>query len=142
MAEFKINRIRFTWKGTWESGVSYVKDEIVQYQGKSYVCLVGHVASEDFNTDLNHQDTNTLPVTADPYWELWFDGYKWRNTWLPNTLYNLGDYVKYGSIVYICNTAHTSSASLATGIEPDLAKWTRYAVAEDWTKTWNINALS
>lgn len=139
MAEFKINRIRFTWKGTWVSGTSYVKDEIVQYQGKSYVCLVGHVASADFNTDLNHQDTNTLPVTADPYWELWFDGYKWRNNWLPNTLYNLGDYVKYGSIVYICNTAHTSSADLATGLEPDIAKWTRYAVAEDWTKAWNIN---
>jgi hypothetical protein len=138
MAEFKIPRIRFTWKGDWSTATVYVKDEIVRYHGKSYVCLVGHTASADFNTDLNYIDTTTDPDTPAPKWVLWFDGYEWRNNWTPSTLYNLGDYVRYNSIIYICTISHTSSGSFTTGLEPDLAKWAVYASTDDWVKDWTI----
>lgn len=139
MADFKINRIRFTWKDTWVTGTAYTKDDIVRYRGKSYVCLVGHVASADFNTDLNYIDVSTTPDEPAPKWELWLDGYEWRNTWSTNTLYNLGDYIRYNSIVYICTTSHTSASTTASGLEVDQSKWTRYAVTDDWVKAWTIN---
>jgi hypothetical protein len=139
MAEFKLNKIRFTWRGDWVTGTRYIKDDIVRYYGKSYVCLVGHVANTDFNTDLEHVNTNTVPTTNDPYWELWFDGYEWQGPWTVNHLYNLGDYVQYGSIIYICNESHTSAATTALGLEVDQSKWTRYAVTYDWVKDWSVN---
>jgi hypothetical protein len=139
MADFKINRIRFTWKDTWATSTAYTKDDIVRYRGKSYVCLVGHTASADFNTDLNYIDVSTTPDEPAPKWGLWLDGYEWRNNWSTSTLYNLGDYVRYNSIVYICTTSHTSATTLASGLEADQANWTRYAVTDNWLKAWAIN---
>ena len=42
MAEFNLERIRFRWKADWLASTVYVKDDIVRFQGKSYVCLIGH----------------------------------------------------------------------------------------------------
>lgn len=139
MADFKINRIRFTWKSDWAQATAYTKDDIVRYHGKSYVCLVGHTASADFNTDLEYIDVSTNPDTPAPKWVLWFDGYEWRNNWAINTLYNMGDYVRYNSVIYICNNSHTSASTLATGIEPDLNNWTVYASTDDWVKDWTVS---
>lgn len=143
MADFKINRIRFTWKGDWVATTIslptvYVKDDIVRYGGKSYVCLVGHGASVDFNTDLNFVNVSAEPDVPAPKWGLWLDGYEWKGAWTPTTFYDLGDYVQYGSIVYICNNSHTSS-TLVLGLENDQNKWTRYAVTERWIKDWLVN---
>ena len=139
MAEFKIPRIRFTWKGDWTSGHAYTKDDIIRYHGKSYVCLVGHTASEDFNTDLDYIDVTQTPNQPAPFWTLWFDGYEWRSNWTTNRLYNLGDYVKYGSIIYICTVSHTSAATPALGLEADISSWTVYAKTDDWLKDWTVN---
>ena len=139
MADFKINRIRFTWKSNWVTATAYTKDDIVRYGGKSYVCLVSHTASADFNTDLNSIDYGTVPDTPTPRWVLWFDGYEWKNNWQPATFYKLGDYVKYGSIIYICVTSHTSAATAALGLEANQSAWIRYAVSEDWVGPWTVN---
>jgi hypothetical protein len=109
MAEFKIARIRFTWKGDWSAGTIYTKDDIVRYGGKSYVCLVGHTSDTNFYTDLYYIDTTTEPDTDAPKWTLWFDGYAWRDQWDYGTLYNVGDIVRYNGIVYLCNTTHVSA---------------------------------
>ena len=132
MTEFQLSRIRFTWKGPWVASTSYTKDDIVQYGGKSYVCLIGNTATSNFNTDL-----------ASAYWSLWFDGYTWKNTWTANTIYSTGDIVNYGGIVYICSTNHTSasSASLASagGLEANQSSWTAYAITESWKSIWTAS---
>lgn len=132
MADFKISRIRFKWRGSWLTGTAYTKDDIVQYAGKSYVCLIGHTASVDFNTDLEYVNNATIPPTSSPKWELWVDGYDWRSTWQTATLYNLGDLVRYGSTVYRCVDSHTSQ----TILEQDQAKWTVYSSADEWKYNW------
>lgn len=109
MAEFKLNRIRFTWKGDWTTTTIYIKDDIIRYEGKSYVCLVGHTSSADFYDDLYYINTATDPDTDAPKWTLWLDGYAWKNQWLPETFYSEGDIVSYSGIVYICNESHTSA---------------------------------
>jgi hypothetical protein len=37
MAEFKISRLRFSWVGEWVTSTVYNRDEIVQYNGTTYV---------------------------------------------------------------------------------------------------------
>ena len=121
MTQFRIDRLRFTWKGTWSSNTIYTKDDIVRYSGKSYVCLVGHTSTVQtqaivngnsvitgFNTDLNQVNTNVVPNVPNPYWTLWLDGYSWQGEWQNGSLYNAGDLVSYSGTVYICNTAHVS----------------------------------
>lgn len=138
MADFKIGRIRFTWQGDWATGTAYTKDDIVRYGGKSYVCLVGHNASADFNTDLDFIDVSTTPDTPAPKWVLWFDGYAWKADWTPATFYALGDIVKYGSNIYRCNDSHTSS-TLVLGLEQDQLKWTEYGSSDAWTNEWSAD---
>jgi hypothetical protein len=50
MADFKIDRIRFTWKGDWLAGTEYNNDELVYYKSKTYVAVKGHT-SADFNVE-------------------------------------------------------------------------------------------
>ena len=51
MSEFKISRLRFSWVGEWYDQTAYNKDQIVQYEGKAYVCLIPH-DSNGFYLDL------------------------------------------------------------------------------------------
>jgi hypothetical protein len=135
MAEFKLSRLKFTWKGAWAPLTQYTKDDVVSYGAKTYVCLEGHTASPNFYTDLNKIETATEPDTLDPQWELMFDGYEWKGDWFPSTFYNLGDIVKYKGIVYICIDPHTSDPTL--GLEFNQLDWISYARADQWKADWS-----
>ena len=88
MAEFKLGRIRFVWKGQWTVGTPYLIDDVVSNGGKSYICVVNHTASSLFGTDLDF-----IPSK----WNIVSDGTKWEGNWAPGTYYNPGAVVKYGA---------------------------------------------
>ena len=39
MAEFKLERFKYNWKGVW-TAASYNRDDVVNVGGKTYVCLI------------------------------------------------------------------------------------------------------
>ena len=104
MAEFKLGRIRFIWKGDWNNAVVYYKDDIVRNSGNTYVCVSGHTSSAEFPVDSIK-------------WNKISDGQVWKDIWLPETYYKQNDIVKNGGYLYIANTAHTSSATESLGLE-------------------------
>jgi len=130
--EFKIGRLRYTWKGQWTTGSFYNRDAVSQYNGKTYVCLEPHTAQADFYDDLYYirpEDGASLPR-----WELMIDGRAWKQDWQPNTAYSLGNIVRYGGIVYICTVNHTSGPSVI-----DLANWTTYFQFDNWDNDWQVS---
>lgn len=127
MAEFKLGRIKFVWKGEWNALTIYIKDDVIKYGGKTYMCVLGHTASADFNTDLNLVPTR---------WNLMADGQRWRSDWTASTIYEKGDLVKYGGNVYLTITYHTSSSIVSTGLEGDADKWELFAEGFDWKNIW------
>lgn len=64
MAEFRIDRIKFRWKGEWVAGARYIKDDVVYYNGKAFVCLQGHNSSANFYEDANGLETVTYQITV------------------------------------------------------------------------------
>jgi hypothetical protein len=135
MAEFKISRIRYTWKGNWTTGTNYLPDDIVRYQGKAYTCLVQHTSSTDFYTDLEFLNSDTPPA-AEPKWELMFDGFTWKGNWNTTTFYSIGDIVKYHGTTYIAVDSHTSAETQA-GFATDIAaNWIEYVASENWVGNW------
>lgn len=128
MAEFKLGRIRFVWKGDWNPGTQYFKDDVIRYGGRTYICEVGHTADADFYTDLNYSPTR---------WNQMTDGQSWQGDWSTETFYRESDIVKYGGLVYICTTPHTSAETIALGLENDQGSWQLFAEGFDWTGDWN-----
>ena len=129
MAEFKIDRLRFTWAGPWETNHVYAKDAVVSFNGQSYVCLVAHT-SGSFNDDLNHVGGDGLPV---PYWTLMLDGHTWIGVWTPNTSYSLNNIVVFGGNAYICKYGHTAGTTF------DVYYWDIYGTFDSWKILWDIN---
>jgi hypothetical protein len=141
MAEFKLGRIRFVWKGEWVTGDTYYKDDVVAVGGKVYICVIGHTASPDFFTDFQ---------ISPPKWNLVSDGQNYRGTWVPDVRYVLDDIVSYGARLYICTEVHLSTEDLVEatfGIENDIvfdsngkpttgSKWNIYAEGLDWKGNW------
>ena len=133
MAEFNLERIRFRWKGDWVASTNYVKDDIVRYQGKTYVCLLGHEsAASNIYSDLNLSAPDTR-------WELMFDGTQWRKDWLYSTYYNRGDLVKFSGYVYQCTIEHISTNIVSQGLIQDIEKWTIVATTYNWLNTWTAS---
>ena len=138
MAEFKLGRIRFIWKNNWATGTTYVKDDVVRYGGKTFLCVVGHTADADFYVDLDNIPTR---------WNQVADGSTWKGNWTTNEYYKINDLVKFGGIVYLCNEGHTSNAALSSGTSPELtagleadqSKWDVYATSFDWKTDWNTS---
>jgi hypothetical protein len=130
MAEFKLGRIKFVWKGNWAGATTYYKDDVVRYGGKTYICSVGHTSDASFYTDLD-----IVPSK----WNEMTDGQSWEGTWTIATLYKVNDVVKYGGSLYICNESHTSAGTTADGLELDQAKWDTYAEGFDWKTNWTIS---
>ena len=127
MAEFKLGRIRFVWKGNWSSSTVYYKDDILRYGGITYVCIGGHTSSLNFATD------------EPSYWNRISEGQEWKNDWQTSTVYKVNDIVKYGGILYIANENHTSAATETLGLEADQSKWDQYGESFDYKGVWNIS---
>ena len=120
MAEFKLGRIRFIWKGAWTGTTVYYKDDIVKHGGNTFVCTIGHTSTSNFDTDFA------------TYWDKVSDGQEWKGDWTDATVYKINDIVKYGGYLYVANTAHTAN----TLLENDQSKWDLYAEGFDWKNTW------
>lgn len=128
MAEFKLDRIRFRWKSTWVISTEYIKDDIVLYQGKAYVCLITHSSDPSLFY-------NDLEDTA-PKWELMLDGYVWREDWAPSTYYTEGEIVKFKGYVYQCIASHTSTIVVSLGLPANANDWKIIATTYNWTSEW------
>ena len=136
MAEFKLSRLKYNWKGDWQPDFNYILDDIVRFGAKSYVCIARHTSStQSFYSDAEYINTDTIPPSSEPRWELMFDGYEWRGDWTPSTVYNVGDLVKYKAIVYVCLTSHTSAIE-SVGLESNQLNWASYARNDDWKGDW------
>jgi hypothetical protein len=116
-SEFKIGRLRYTWKGAWVTNTFYNRDAVASYNGKTYVCIVPHTSTDFYANYYNVEESGEIK----PYWVIMLEGTSWKGEWLPSTLYTLGAIVLYGGSVYKCVVNHTSSSTIT------LANWEVYA---------------
>ena len=140
MAEFKLSRIRFNWKGEWAGGTDYIVDDMISYKGSTYVALRTH-SSATFVNDLAGTDV----TPAKPKWKKQSEGVVWTGDWTTSTEYALGNLVKYGASIYQCTEGHTSAATFVSGTDglvADIGKWKIVAVSSaDWKNIWTVNTL-
>ena len=124
MADFKLGRIKFKWRGDWAASTAYLVDDIVKYGANTYVVLTNHTSQSsaaNFYTDLS----------AGKY-SLHTEGLYFKGDWAGSTFYKLNDLVKYGAYQYRCKLQHTSASTFAIG-----SNWEVYAEGLQWEDSYN-----
>ena len=130
MAEFKISRIRYTWRNAWTTSTAYNRDDVIRYGGSTWVCQRQHTASTFANDQVFL--ANPGDSAPSPAWLKMTDGYVWRGPWTTPTLYNPGDIALYGGVIYLCVTSHTSVSTF----DASISNWTVYLSADNWRTNW------
>jgi hypothetical protein len=134
MAEFKLERFKYNWRGEWQSSTSYKRDDVVRVNGKSYVCVVTHASSPAFRTDLDAILPGSVPPQPEPKWVVMTNGFSFIGDWTTNTDYNLGDIVKYNGSLWVCTINHNSSSFVT-----DIANWTAFSKTTSFIGAWASN---
>jgi hypothetical protein len=120
MADFKLGRLKFVWKGDWITGTAYVKDDIVRYGGNAFVVESAHT-SGTFATDLAAEKLTKIA-----------GGTEYKGDWTTATAYKVDDLVTYNGTVYRANQDHTAAGSFLT----DEAKWDVYTKGFSYRGNW------
>ncbi len=119
-----------SWKAEWNPEVEYAPGDVVKYGANVYIAETGHISATFAAPDY-------LGLEADlEKWTPFATSFDWKSSWTVETRYKLNDLVRYGGYVYVCNTAHVSSATAALGLESDQAKWTLFSDGLVYTGTW------
>lgn len=104
MADFRLGRLKFNWRGDWQVATAYVIDDIVKFGANTYVCVSNHTSASN----------QTFWYTQDAArWQLHTEGIFNKGNWAPSTFYKLNDLVKYGNDIWRVVVAHTSGANFA-----------------------------
>ena len=131
MAEFRISRIRYTWRNSWSAATVYNRDDVVRYGGSTWICQRQHTAgifAADQTYLANENDTQPTPA-----WFKMTDGYAWRGLWTTApTLYNPGDLALQGGVIYLCVNSHTSQVTF----DANIGDWAVYLSADNWRPVW------
>ena len=109
MADFKLGRLKFKWRGDWATSTGYLIDDIAKYGGNTYVCIQNHTSPAGeglFYTD---------PGTYTDYWQLHGESFFFKGIYANATWYKLNDLVTYGGKQYRTTTAHTSTSAVIDG---------------------------
>ena len=132
MADFRLGRLKFNWRGAWAPSTAYVIDDIVSFKGNTYVCVVNHTSAASqtawASTDLN---------IATPRWQLHVPGVRSMGPWVGNTFYAKNDLISYGSNQYLCVTDHTSSATENLFYSNDLTNWQLFTSSTTYKGLWS-----
>lgn len=115
----------FVPRGPWDSGTTYYPDDVVEFDGSAYRCILQH--------------TNISPPNA-TYWELFVSkgepgapgtGITWLGDWDSGTGYVLNDAVFNNGSAFVCNSPHTNQEP------PNASYWDMLANGLRWRGAWS-----
>jgi hypothetical protein len=126
MADFVLGRLKFKWRGDWNTSTAYLIDDIVKYGGNTYVVISNHTSQstdEAFYTDL-----------AASKYQLHTEGLFFKGNWTGNIFYKLNDLVKYGAFHYRCILQHTPGNDFAIG-----SNWQVFTEGLQWEDSYSAS---
>lgn len=112
MALLDLGKFRFNWAGDWSATANYSTDDVVSYEGNSYIAR-----TNNFNRPPKNHATD---------WDLMSQGLVYRGAWDAQRTYAIGDMVKYGNTIWVAdNTQVWESGDPDLTIPPsDSTNWT------------------
>jgi hypothetical protein len=100
MADFRLGRLKFNWRGDWQVATAYVIDDIVKFGANTYVCISNHTSASNESMWYGSDGSR---------WQLHTEGLYFRGDWAAATFYKTNDIVKYGNDQFRVVVPHISS---------------------------------
>lgn len=123
MADFRLGRLKFNWRGAWTPNTAYVIDDIVKIGANTYVCIENHTSTTAESVWL---------ATDSSKWSLHAEGINHRGDWTITTFYNKNDIVKYGNTQYRVTNPFTSTTVF------DDSNMSPYVGGFDYEGDWDV----
>ena len=133
MAEFKLDRFKYNWRGDWVAGTEYTRDDIIRLNGRSYVCVKSHIGSAVFADDLEAILPDSNPPQPQPRWVVMTASKYFYGAWATGIAYNISDVVLFGGTLWECTKSHISAA-----FEDNEEKWKIFARHISFQKEWAV----
>lgn len=144
MPSINISSLKYNWRGQWTSGIRYVKNDIVQWNGASFACILDVPDEYEIALDTNI-GTYTVNYGTTPnvlasyaakvnnpelvlvdrrpdnvtYWKMVVRGSVFKRGWMPHRTYQIGDIVRYGGDLYMFSGSPgfgaTATATVSNG---------------------------
>ena len=131
MADFRLGRLKFNWRGAWVASTAYVIDDIVSFKANSYVCVINHTSASAetawASTDLD---------ISQPKWQLHVPSINLMGAWTSNTFYAKDDLISYGANQYRCVTNHTSPANETLFYSNNFSAWQVFLAGTTYKGDW------
>jgi len=124
MADFRLGRLKFNWRGDWTVATAYVIDDIVKFGANTYVCVSNHTSVSNEAQWYSGDGAR---------WQVHTEGIFNRGDWADATFYRLNDIVKYGNDQYRVIVAHTSDGTFAS------ANFISYVNGLKFEDSWDTN---
>ena len=124
MADFRLGRLKFNWRGDWQVATAYVIDDIVKFGANTYVCVSNHTSVSNEAQWYSGDGAR---------WQVHTEGIFNRGDWADATFYKLNDIVKYGNDQYRVIVAHTASGTFAA------ANFISYVNGLKFEDSWDVN---
>jgi len=103
MADFRLGRLKFNWRGDWAPSTAYVIDDIVKFGANTYVVTTNHTSTADETT---WYDTDAS------YWALHTEGIRNVGAYAEGTFYKVNDVLQYGNTQYRVTAGIGTTAGL------------------------------
>lgn len=123
MADFRLGRLKFNWRGNWATTTEYVIDDIVKFGANSFVCIINHTSVGN--------ETNWYATDFPTKWSLHTEGVVNKGEWVSATYYKINDIVKYGNTQYIVTQGFTAPGAFNTN------NLTEYLSGFEYEDTWS-----
>lgn len=132
MGVIDTSLLKFTWKGVWTTQVVYSKNDVVQYDNSSYVCIKDiprdYEIAMDVSVSTENYRTNQpklmiidkRPDLNPEYWKQIARAFNFKRGWMPYRTYKPGDVVRVGGDLYLCKVGGVRN----TWVE-DTTYWTQ-----------------
>ena len=103
MADFRLGRLKFNWRGDWSPSTAYVIDDIVKFGANTYVCTTNHTST---GSEIDWYDND------EANWSLHAEGIRNVGTYTPGTYYKVNDVLLYGNTQYRVTAGIGTTAGL------------------------------
>ena len=124
MADFRLGRLKFNWRGDWQVATAYVIDDIVKFGANTYVCISNHTSASNESMWYGSDGAR---------WQLHTEGLYFRGDWATATFYKTNDIVKYGNDQYRVVVPHTSGGTF------DGPNFISYVAGLKFEDSWDTN---